>query len=200
QYVFEGTGVQSVYLSPTENYVAKIGEFTGSAYTAIETNGFWSKETGLAIGWGLTELASAKVRAVMNMAGSNEGFGGGTKQPSTPSGERSSEINVSGSPSLKDSPYSPGNVENRIKPPYVANPAHDNKSPLFNPRKTPEPYDAADVYNSNVVRAGMGTWYGKSSDGSIYRYFSDNAGGVHFSGTVPRSSVNNSALKELDKK
>ncbi|MBB4595385.1 hemagglutinin repeat-containing protein, partial [Xanthomonas cannabis] len=31
QYVFEGTGVQSVYLSPTENYVAKIGEFTGSA-------------------------------------------------------------------------------------------------------------------------------------------------------------------------
>ncbi|WP_426802461.1 hemagglutinin repeat-containing protein [Xanthomonas campestris] len=200
QYVFEGTGLQAVYLSPTETYVAKIGEFTGSTYTSIEKNGFWSKETGLAIGLGLTELASAKVRAAMNMAGTNEGFGGGAKQPYTPSGERSNEVNVNGGPSLKDSPYAPGNVENRIKPPYVANPAHDTKSPLFNPRKTPEPSDAADVYNSNVVRAGMGTWYGKSSDGSIYRYFSDNAGGVHFSGTVPRSSVNNSALKELDKK
>ncbi|NIK02858.1 filamentous hemagglutinin [Xanthomonas campestris] len=200
QYVFEGAGLQSVYLSPAENYVAKIGEFTGSTYTAIEKNGFWSKETGLAIGLGLTELASAKVRAAMNMSGTNEGFGRGAKQPYTPSGERSNEVNVSGGPSLKDSPYAPGNVENRIKPPYVANPAHDAKSPLFNPRKTPEPSDAADVYNSNVVRAGMGTWYGKSSDGSIYRYFSDNAGGVHFSGTVPRSSVNNSALKELDKR
>ncbi|OLK68430.1 hypothetical protein IXO725_19135 [Xanthomonas oryzae pv. oryzae] len=111
-----------------------------------------------------------------------------------------SEIDVGGGPALKGSPYSPGAVENRIKPPYVANPAHDSRSPLFNPRKTPEPDDASDVYNSDVVRGGMGTWYGKSADGNIYRYFSDNAGGVHFSGIVPRSSVNNSVLKELDRK
>ncbi|MBB4595312.1 hypothetical protein, partial [Xanthomonas cannabis] len=92
QYVFEGTGVQSVYLSPTENYVAKIGEFTGSAHTAIETNGFWSKETGLALGWGLTELASAKVRAVMNMAGTNEGFGKGGKPSYNASSETSNSV------------------------------------------------------------------------------------------------------------
>lgn len=95
QYVFEGTGLQSVYLSPTENYVAKIGEFTGFTYTAIETNGFWSKETGLAIGLGLAELASAKARAVMSMAGTNEGFGKGGKPSYNAPGETSNSVATS---------------------------------------------------------------------------------------------------------
>ncbi len=60
-------------------------------------------------------------------------------------------------------------------------------SPLFNPRKTPEPSDAASVYG-NATRAGMGTGYGRGEQG-WYRYFSDNSGGVHFSGLVPPSEV-----------
>jgi len=35
----------------------------------------------------------------------------------------------------------------------------------------------------------MGEWFGKGEDGQIYRFFSDNAGGVHFSGIVPMNAV-----------
>ena len=100
------------------------------------------------------------------------------------------------SPSLKGDPYHPKAVAERIKPPYQANPAHDPRSPLFNPKKTPEPKDVLQVY-AKSVRGGMGTWYGKSSDGNIYRYFSDNAGAVHFSGIVPKSNVPASVLKHM---
>ncbi|MBB3834027.1 hypothetical protein FHR55_002249 [Xanthomonas arboricola] len=199
QYVFEGTGLQSVYLSPAENYVAKIGEFTGATYTAIDANGFWSKETAFAIGLGLTELASAKVRAAMNMASTNEGFGKGANPVYNNSSEGTNAISFTGSPALRNDPYHPDTVESRTKPPYLSNPAHDPKNPLFNPNKTPEPKDAADAYNKGVVRGGIGTWYGKGADGQIYRYFSDNAGSVHFSGTISRSKVDNKVLKELDK-
>nr|WP_243735411.1 hemagglutinin repeat-containing protein [Xanthomonas oryzae] len=100
QYVFEGTGLQSVYLSPVENYVATIGDFTGSTYTAIQTNGIWSKETALAIGLGLAELASGKVRAAMNMASTNEGFGKGGKPSYNASGETSNSVSTSTDQSL----------------------------------------------------------------------------------------------------
>jgi len=69
-----------------------------------------------------------------------------------------------------------------------ANPAHDPRSPSFNPRKTPEPPDTGTV-SENAVRSGMGEWFGKGEDGQIYRFFSDNAGGVHFSGIVPMNAV-----------
>jgi hypothetical protein len=101
-----------------------------------------------------------------------------------------------GAPALKGDPYHPDIVRDRVRPPYRANPAHDPKSPLFNPRKTPEPPDAANVYQ-NSVRADIGTWYGRSADGKFYRYFSDNAGGAHFSGIVPKSRVPREVLKEL---
>jgi len=101
-----------------------------------------------------------------------------------------------GSPALRGDPYSPEAVENRVRPQYRSNPAHDPKSRLFNPRKTPEPADAASVYQSSV-RGGMGTWYGKGANGQIYRYFSDNAGGVHFSGAVPKSQVPKAVLRQL---
>jgi hypothetical protein len=67
------------------------------------------------------------------------------------------------------------------RPPYRANPAHNPNSPLYDRRKGPEPTDAREVYES-ATQAGEKTWYGKSSTGEVYRYFSDNAGGVHFSG------------------
>ena len=105
-------------------------------------------------------------------------------------------INTTESPALKGSPYNPEAVAERIKPSYKANPAHDPKSPLFNPRKTPEPLDAVQAYE-NAVRADMGTWYGKGANGEVYRYFSDNAGGVHFSGIVSKESAPIEVLRQL---
>ncbi|UVH55055.1 hemagglutinin repeat-containing protein [Variovorax paradoxus] len=102
------------------------------------------------------------------------------------------------SPILTGSPYNPANVESRIKPNYQANPAHDTSSPLYNPKKTPEPNDAQAAYQSNSIRAGMGTWYAKG-EGGYYQYFSDNAGTVHFAGTVPESKVPYSIVQRLGK-
>ncbi|EGO64880.1 hypothetical protein, partial [Acetonema longum] len=104
--------------------------------------------------------------------------------------------NNTSSPALKDSPYNPNTVDARVKPEYKANPAHDLGSSLYNPNKTPEPIDAAQVYQ-NSVRSDMGTWYGKGADGQIYRYFSDNAGGAHFSGTVTKEQVPIDILRQL---
>jgi hypothetical protein len=83
-------------------------------------------------------------------------------------------------------------------PPYRPNPAHNPRSPHFNPRKTPEPFDAASVYQG-AVRADMRTWYGLGADGSIYRYFYDNAGGVHFSGTISPADVPNHIVQQLQR-
>jgi hypothetical protein len=96
--------------------------------------------------------------------------------------------NTTPSPALRGSPYHPDSVAARVRPPYRPNPAHDPRSPSFNPRKTPEPSDAASVYE-NAVRSGMGEWFGVAQNGKIYRFFSDNAGGVHFSGEVLESAV-----------
>ena len=103
-----------------------------------------------------------------------------------------------GSPALKDDPYHPDTVQDRNHPPYKPNLAHDPKKPEYNSRKTPEPADAAVAYQ-NAVRGDMHTWYAKGADGKIYRYFSDNAGTVHFSGTVSPSQVPNEVLKTLAK-
>jgi hypothetical protein len=100
------------------------------------------------------------------------------------------------SPVLNNSPYNPSVVANRIRPPYLANPAHNPYSPSFNPRKTPEPPNVCEIYNSSV-RGGMGTWYGNGGDGNIYRFFSDNAGSVHFSGSIPPSLVPSEILQLL---
>lgn len=94
---------------------------------------------------------------------------------------------VESSPSLNDDPYHPDAVQDRIKPPYKANPAHLPGSD-YNPEKTPEPLDAAAVYKDSV-RANTTTWYGKSSTGEYYQFYSDRAGSVHFSGIVPPSKV-----------
>ncbi len=71
----------------------------------------------------------------------------------------------------------------RTKPEMHPNPAHDPGSPLFNPRKTPEPGDTAAVYEQ-AIEGERGMWYGKSKTGDVYRYSPDNVGGVHFSGST----------------
>ena len=43
----------------------------------------------------------------------------------------------------------------------------------------------------------MGTWYGIGDNGEMYRFFSDNAGTVHFSGIVSQSDVPVEVLKQL---
>jgi hypothetical protein len=100
------------------------------------------------------------------------------------------------SPALRGNPYHPDTVASRIRPPYQSNPAHNPRSPLFNPRKTPEPVDACRVYESSV-RGGLGTWYGKGENEQIYRFFSDNTGTVHFSGVVSGANVPNFILQDL---
>ncbi|MGV2292272.1 hypothetical protein AAHK20_26445 [Trinickia sp. YCB016] len=98
------------------------------------------------------------------------------------------------SPALSGDPYNPSNVDARVKPKYQTNPAHDTSNPLYNPRKTPEPSDARSAYENGAVRGGMGTWYAQGETG-YYQYFSDNAGTVHFSGTIQASKVPASVLK-----
>lgn len=94
--------------------------------------------------------------------------------------------------------YSPENTNTRTKPRYQPNLAHDKSSPLFNRAKTPEPLHAQLVYETSAVRGGMGTWYAQGQ-GGYYRYFCDNAGSVHFSGTVPSAQVPSGVLKNLGK-
>lgn len=98
-------------------------------------------------------------------------------------GRSAERVGQGASPALKGDPYHPDSVAARVRPEYKGNPAHDQRSPLYNPKKTPEPADAATVYSS-AQRTGMGTWIGRASDGRIYQFFSDNAGGVHFSGIL----------------
>jgi len=100
------------------------------------------------------------------------------------------------SPVLDDSPYNPSNVDDRVKPPYQANPAHNSFTSSYNPDKTPEPPDAQSVYENSAVRGGMKRWYGKGQDG-YYQYYSDNVGNMHFGGTIDSSVVPNKVLKQL---
>ncbi|MCL1619595.1 hemagglutinin repeat-containing protein, partial [Ralstonia pseudosolanacearum] len=125
-----------------------------------------------------------------NSSGGTQGASGGGKQ--------GAGLSTTPSPALPDSPYSQPNVDARVKPPYQTNPAHDTGSPLYNPRKTPEPADAETAYKDGAVRGGMGTWYAKGKEG-YYQYFYDNVGTVHFSGTIPESKVPNGVQKLLGK-
>jgi RHS repeat-associated protein len=80
-----------------------------------------------------------------------------------------------------------GSGDGTPKPPYRANPAHDPRSPSFNPSKTPEPPDAASVYQGAIE--GDGHYYGLGGNNEIYRFSSDNAGGAHFSGMTGEGGV-----------
>ena len=71
-----------------------------------------------------------------------------------------------------------------VKPKYHVNEAHVKGSTTFNPKKTPLPDDAADVYKKAVPDNPVGAkhWYGMNKDGSIYRFSNANDGTMHFSG------------------
>ncbi len=84
-----------------------------------------------------------------------------------------------GCPALKKDPYHPETVRNRYKPPYQSNPKHTDGR---NPKAGIEPYDAAEAYK-NAIRGNMYTWYASRGD-QIYRYFYDNVGYVHWSGST----------------
>ena len=66
---------------------------------------------------------------------------------------------------------------------FKPNPAHTPGRPGFNPSKTPEPPDAASVYE-NAVEGPNGKWYGRAANGEYYRFSPDNVGGAHFSGST----------------
>jgi hypothetical protein len=73
---------------------------------------------------------------------------------------------------------------NGKKPSYGVNPAHDARSPLYNPNKTPLPADAESVFRRAVPDDPVSprNWFGENSDGEIYRFSNTGDGSVHFSG------------------
>lgn len=70
------------------------------------------------------------------------------------------------------------------KPNYHVNPAHVPGSRGFNPKKTPLPKDAESVFKNAVPNDPKNptAWFGKNSEGKIYRYSMSNDGTTHFSG------------------
>jgi RHS repeat-associated protein len=76
-------------------------------------------------------------------------------------------------------PYSPEQVQLRIRPEFRPNPKHNPRSPHRG--ASPEPCDSEQAYQ-NAKLGSIGTWWGKGRDG-WYRFSSDNAGGAHYSGT-----------------
>ena len=112
-------------------------------------------------------------------------------------------------PDSPKSPYHPDNVAKRKEmatPEYEPNPAHNPKSPKYNPKKTPEPKDAGTLFTEGkVVQEDFTTWYAKGKDG-YYRYkvdqrfeaFDKSTGRplertsrdiVHFNGIIPEADV-----------
>jgi hypothetical protein len=67
------------------------------------------------------------------------------------------------------------------RPEYRPNPAHNPRSSSYNPKKAPEPSDAMEVYRSSS-QSSDGKFYGRATNGDVYRFSPDNAGGAHFSG------------------
>jgi RHS repeat-associated protein len=125
-------------------------------------------------------------------AGASRGFGGGRDFSGSGSG-----VECPSCPAFNDDPYNRDVVNGRLnRPSYISNPAHNSRSSSYNPRKTPEPTDAATVYQSSV-RVGMGKWYGKNSRGEYYQYYSTGDGTAHFAGTVPKSKVPKDVLNQL---
>jgi len=146
-----------------------------------------------------------------NLYGSNpgnkdKGVAGNLKPGQTGNGNRRGEDSTSlppdfknrtpPSPVLENSPYHSDAVRDRIKPSYQKNDAHDKRHPNFNPKKDPEPSDAADVYK-DAVRANMKTWFGIGEGGKIYRFFHDNVSTVHFSGFAREVDVPGTVLRLL---
>jgi hypothetical protein len=87
-----------------------------------------------------------------------------------------------GSPTLDGDPYSPAAVESRILPPYSINPKHVPGSGYYSPGADVLPPDAEEAYGQ-AEQSPIGTWWAKGQQG-WYRYFPDNTGSAHYSGTI----------------
>ena len=71
------------------------------------------------------------------------------------------------------------------KPKYNNPGHHDPSSGKFRgggSKTSPLPDDAQEVYKKAIPTPDGRTWYGKNSDGEIYRYQVDREGFVHFNG------------------
>lgn len=148
-----------------------------------------------AIGRVFSELGVGALGAVGGAVLGTRAFRGDARVGAGGSRGVPAEVGNGGAPALKGDPYHPESVEARIKPPYQANPAH---KPGFNFdfNKTPEPPDAQSVYNRSLL-GGIGTWYGRSSNGVYYQFYFDRSGVVHFAGTVREEKIPLETLKAL---
>ncbi|HPE59548.1 MAG TPA: hypothetical protein PLB10_04350, partial [Thiolinea sp.] len=65
-----------------------------------------------------------------------------------------------------------------------SSPAHVPGQRGFNPKKTPLPKDAEDVFKNAVPNDPKNptAWFGKNENGQIYRFSTSNDGTAHFSG------------------
>lgn len=131
--------------------------------------------TGTAINWAAGSKLAQSSGIVSSSGGSGSASGGGGS--SSGGGGDGPQ-----SPKKKKLPRYDG-----PKPKYEENLAHVPGKGLrrSNP-KTPLPKDAAEVYKNAVPDAPVDArnWFGKSKDGSIYRYSSStNEGTAHFSGS-----------------
>jgi RHS repeat-associated protein len=90
-------------------------------------------------------------------------------------------------PGMKPPRWSP-NRPGEGKPTYRPNPAHDPKSPHYNPNKTPEPKDCEPVYKKAVPDDPYEPrhWWGRNENMEFYRFHNSNDGTVHYSGTFDR--------------
>ena len=95
--------------------------------------------------------------------------------------------NSGGCPALRGDPYNPQAVEDRLLPPYEVNPKHDPGSGNYIPGADVLPSDAEEAY-AQAEQTPIGTWWSKGQEG-WYRYFSNNAGANHYSGTFPQNGV-----------
>nr|WP_228739187.1 hemagglutinin repeat-containing protein [Xanthomonas euvesicatoria] len=187
QYVFEGTGLQSVYLSPVENYVATIGDFTGSTYTAIQTNGIWSKETALAIGLGLAELASGKVQTVLNATGNNGGFGRGARSDGD-GRDNSIDPNLLSGAGTKGSPLpvaSNTTAANELT--YRSNGKHTPGQQGYNYSAGTEPHNSLELFG-NSIPSGKKR-YSIDEYGNVHQFTNTNDGSWHWSGSTGDKSA-----------
>ncbi|MDC8748679.1 hypothetical protein NY751_22085 [Xanthomonas campestris] len=203
QYVFEGNGLEPVYLLPIEGFVATTGGRAESTYNSIEGNGLWSKETALTIGFGLAEIASAKVRAILNTANTNEGF---RVAPRSNGDENSNSISqgaLSGSSLGRGSPLPVAvNTTAANQLTYRSNGKHTPGQPGYNYSAGTEPRNSLDLFGNSVISGKKR--YAKDDQGNVHQFTNANDGSWHWAGStgdksspLEKSRIPNDVRKSL---
>lgn len=156
-----------------------LGEMVGGAFITISgiglgTGGVAASATGAGAAAGVPALvvsAGLVVGGVANMASGLAGLQQALMSQGSGGGDAAEE-----------------EAGNDKKPTFKPNPAHTPGQRGFNPRKTVEPSDSGAVFKQ-AIPGKDGHWYGKGGGGEIYRYFSDNRGGAHFSGMTGSGGI-----------